>query len=239
MIICSNCSNNFDTNYCPNCGTPARTKRIDKKYVLHEVQHGIFHFEKGFLYTVKELFVHPGHSIRSFIQGERSKHYKPIGFVIVTSIIYSILSHALHYKPDLKIPSGNISKIFDWVGENYNYSNLIEILFIAFTLNWFFRKKGYNYFENLVLLCYLTGFGMLIGVFCLIIAAITKLEIINSHIFTISIIIYTVWAVGQFYNNKYWWTYIKILIAYIVGFLLFMISAILLAVILNTLNIHL
>jgi hypothetical protein len=238
MTTCINCSTNFDSNYCPNCGTSAKIARIDKKFVLHEFQHGILHFEKGFLYTLKELLLSPGHSIRRFIQGNRVKFYKPIGFLIVCSIIYSVLSHKLNPTPAPAIENENIAKVFEWISEHYNYSNIIEILFISLTLKWFFKKTNYNYFENFVLLSYLTGFGMLIGAFLIIVAYLSKLDIFNT-LFPIVAVFYTVWAIGQFYDHNGWGTYLKSFIAYTVGFLLFVVSAILFGVILDTLHVQL
>jgi hypothetical protein len=40
----------------------------------HDVQHGLFHFDKGMYYSAKELYWRPGHSIREFIEGKRVSH---------------------------------------------------------------------------------------------------------------------------------------------------------------------
>ena len=82
MNICKNCSSKFDTKFCPECGTNAVSKRIDKHYFIHELKHGILHLENGFVYTTKELLTNPGNSIRKFIEGERTRHFKPIGLSI-------------------------------------------------------------------------------------------------------------------------------------------------------------
>jgi hypothetical protein len=238
MTTCKNCSEHFDSKYCPFCGTASEIIRIDKHYVLHELQHGILHFEKGFLYTVRELITNPGNSIRNFINGERSKHYKPIGFLIICSIIYSILAKILKHKVKADSPIGNVNRIIIWITENYNYSNLIEIVFIALSLKWFFSKKEVNYFENIVLLCFLTGIGMLINSVSLVFEFITRTSLITKF-FQIITIAYTVWAIGQFYDKHKWTTYLKALLAYILGFVLFIASALIFAITLKVLKIHL
>jgi hypothetical protein len=222
MAICKNCSTNFDTKFCPSCGVPAQVSRIDRRYVLHEIQHAVLHFEKGFLYTIKELITRPGISIREFVQGDRTKHYKPIGFVVVTSLIYIFVMHFLHFNElaatnldKNEIIQGNSEKLFTWVRENYNYSNLISILFSAIALKLFFRKKGYNYFEYLVLLCYLTGIGMLFLTVVIMLLQIVPFKF-GFSIFSYVVIIYMFWGIGQFVGGKAK-TYFKALLAYLIG----------------------
>jgi hypothetical protein len=75
-ITCKNCHQTYTGNYCNNCGQPADTHKINIHYLWHDIQHGLFHFDKGVTYTAKQLFTRPGHSIREFIEGKRVKHIK-------------------------------------------------------------------------------------------------------------------------------------------------------------------
>src|SRR3989304_2063793 len=97
MNTCKKCYLQSVGNYCPDCGTPFHIKRIDKKYILHELEHSILHIENGIFYTIKELIVNPGNTIRNFIKGERDKHFKPLGFLIISSVIYGFVSHYFGY----------------------------------------------------------------------------------------------------------------------------------------------
>jgi len=121
-----------------------------------------------------------------------------------------------------------------WIPEHYNISNLIEIIFISLTMTWFFKKHEFNYFENFVLLSYLTGFGMLFGSVSTIIAYLVKNEIINN-IFPLMALIYTVWGIGQFYHELKWRAYLKAFFAYLLGIFLFIFSFILVGELLNVL----
>ena len=238
MSQCKNCSSSFESRYCPNCGAPAVVKRIDRHYVMHEVQHGIMHLEKGFLFTAKQLILRPGHSIREFIEGGRTKYYKPIGFVIISSIIYTALGHYFDNSTVYPKPEGNINKVILWITTHYSYSNLIEILFISFTLKLLFWKAQYNYFEYIVLNCYLTGQAMLIGCIFMLAAFFTKLPVIHT-VFPVLVIFYMIWAIGQFFNYKNGLTFLKALVAYVLGFFLFYLIAVLFATVLTMLNISL
>jgi len=84
---CKNCNSKVDAEYCSKCGHPTVLKRIDGKYVIHEIEH-LLHFERGILYTIKELLIKPGKNIRNYLSENRSRLVKPIIFFIVTSLIY-------------------------------------------------------------------------------------------------------------------------------------------------------
>jgi Protein of unknown function (DUF3667) len=94
---CLNCNAKLNGRFCSNCGQNSDTHRISFHYLLHDIQHGFLHLDKGFLFTAKELFTRPGSSIREFLQGKRVNHFKPISLVIILAGIYSLLSHLFEF----------------------------------------------------------------------------------------------------------------------------------------------
>ncbi|WP_300977716.1 DUF3667 domain-containing protein, partial [Flavobacterium sp.] len=92
---CKNCNKEVTSKFCPECGQPTTLKRIDGKYIIHEIEH-VLHFERGILYTIRELSTNPGQNIRSYLSQNRSRLVKPILFIIITSLIYTILNHLFH-----------------------------------------------------------------------------------------------------------------------------------------------
>ena len=50
-------------------------ERIDGAYILKEIG-GVLNFEKGILYTIKELFLRPGKAVLEFILYDTLKSYK-------------------------------------------------------------------------------------------------------------------------------------------------------------------
>lgn len=235
---CHHCQADFESKFCPGCGAPAQVHRMDRHYLWHELQHNIFHVEKGFLYTAKELLLHPGHMVQRYIAGDRSRHYKLVSFLIIASVLYTLIDHRLKPHGSEHLLQGNQAMIFQWIAGHYSYSNLIEALFIVLSLQLFFRKSGYNFVETLVLMCYLIGFGMLMGIPFLLLVAITHLTSINS-VFALSVAIYTIWAIGQFYNHRRLISYIKALLAYLLGVFAFMFSALILGFVLTAMHIAL
>lgn len=238
MAVCPSFCSLISTRFCHECGAEAEVRRIDRNYILQETKAVLLSFEKGFFYTAKELAVRPGSLVKCFLSGDRRKLYKPISFVVISSILYTLVSHYLGYQIVSTKKDDNISVIFFWITENYAYSNLIEILFLARTLNWFFKKKGYNYYENIIALCYFTGFSMLIGIVFVIFDSIFKTPLVDV-VFPLIAIAYSIYALAHFYKQHSILTYLKLLVAYLSGFLLFAVSAVLLGKVLEAFKISL
>ena len=227
MSACINCNNELSGKYCSNCGLPVKIKRIDGHYLMHEIEH-VLHFEKGILFTIKELLTRPGQNVRNFIAVDRAKLVKPIIFVIITSLLYSVINHFFHIESGYVTYRGeknSISLIFDWVQDHYGYANIIMGVFIAFWLKLFFRKYGYNFFEILILLCFVMGMGMLIISVFAVLEGLTKFTIMKAS--GVLLILYITWAIGQFFDKTKAVNYFKAFAAYVLGMVTFSLSAIL------------
>ena len=222
MTNCKSCSAVLAGNFCSNCGHPAKTKRIDGHYIMHEIEH-VLHFEKGILYTVKELLIKPGTSVKEFLAENRSRLVKPIIFIIITSLIYTLITHFFHIEEgyiNFSLDKNSaITAISSWIQNHYGYANILMGIFIAFWLKVFFRKHDYNFFETLILLCFIMGMGMLIYAFVALAEGITKIKLMQ--VAGVLGTIYFTWALGQFYDKNKAGSYIKALIAYLLGMLTF------------------
>lgn len=237
---CGHCNTEIAYNYCPQCGHPARLNRIDAHYIQHEVLH-VLHFEKGILYTIKELLLNPGKSVRAFIIENRSRLVKPIIFIILSSLLYTIISHFFHLEEGYisMRDQDNLStnSINTWVQSHYGYANIIMGIFIAFWLRLFFRKSNYNFFEILILLCFVMGMGMLIFSLFAFIEGITSYKTMKFS--AIASLGYCAWAIGDFFNCGHnIGRYFKAFAAYVLGMLTFSIVILLLAVTANLITKH-
>lgn len=228
---CKNCNTEVFQNYCPNCGQPAILKRIDRHYITHEIEH-VLHFERGILYTIRELLTKPGDNVRHYISENRARLVKPIIFIIVTSLIYSLINGFFHIEDGYinyqEIKQTTTGKIFNWVQAHYGYSNIILGIFIAFWVKIFFKSYNYNLFEILILLCFVMGIEMLIFACCALLQGLIKIDIMQYG--GIIGILYFSWAIGQFFDKKLS-NYLKGFAAYMLG----VISAAILAVAIGTL----
>ena len=184
MNSCRNCNEPINGNYCSNCGQPANPQRIDRHYIIHEIADALF-THSGFLYTVKRIFTNPEENIKQYLAGNRSRYVKPVTFVVITALIYTLVSHFFHIdikeyspqQPEIEFPTLNL--LLNWIIDYGGYSHLIIGFFMAFWVKLFFRKSGYNLFEIFVLLCFLLGVVSFCFSFFLIIQGLTHLGIAN------------------------------------------------------------
>lgn len=154
---CLNCNQVVENKFCSFCGQKNSTHRFTWNHLItHDFVHGVFHLDKGILFTLKELFTRPGHSIREYIQGQRTQHYNYFTLFLITVAISNFISHySLTDTLDL-YENKNEMTGFDKV---YNkYDKLILFLNIPFwaLIVWIgFKKSMHNYIECIVLLIYL------------------------------------------------------------------------------------
>jgi len=234
MTNCEVCYTELTSKFCPNCGRPVEIKRIDGHYVAHELQH-LLYFERGFLYTLKELLIRPGQNVREYLLENRNRLVKPIVFIIVTSLIYSLCNHYFHfedgYVQHVDREQSTFSKIFKWVRDNYGYANIIMGIFIALWTKLFFKKEEFNIFEILILICFIMGIGMLIYSVFGIIQSFVSIDLMQ--IAGVLGITYMTWAIGQFYNKRKVINYVKAFFSYILGMLTFTLAIAIIAIIID------
>lgn len=236
---CKNCNTKVNSNYCPNCGQVKNVKRIDGHYIVHEIEH-VLHFERGIFYTIRELTTNPGENIRKYLSENRSRLVKPIIFIIITSLIYTLLNHFFHvedgYVKYHEAKPSTVGSIVKWVQDHYGYANIIMGVFIALWLKLFFRKYNYNFFEILIMLCFVMGMGMLIFSVFVILQGLMHFNVMT--VAGMAGISYSAWAIGHFFDKKKVASYIKALIAYILGMITFWIIPFLLGTIIDLLSKH-
>ena len=229
---------NQDENFRQKEQPSKNIKRIDAHYISHEIQH-LLHFEKGFPLTVKELLLRPGKSVREFLFEDRNKYVKPVIFLIVSSIIFTLITHFFHieysfFNIDKIVPlKGKIrsKEIGEWTNSHLGYTNLIMGVFIGIWIKIFFKKHHYNIFEIIVLLCFVLGTSLIILATLLATFLSIATFLKNSNIIIIFMFIaifsnfaYIIWAVGQFFGEKKFINYIKSALTYILGMLTYIIT---------------
>ena len=219
MNSCKNCKEPVDWDYCPKCRQPVHLKRIDHNYIIQEL--GDFFFaNKGMVYTIKNVLIRPGESVRRFIAEDRYRFVKPITFLFLTSLVYVLVAHifkiSLEDVSPIKMDAAeDVPTTFaNWLLENPRYTFTIAVLFIALWVKIFFRKAGYNFFEIFILMCFVFGITTLMDTVGVIIHALTPLNFTQTSIVGI---IFQIWAIGQFFDRKKVASYAKALLSYLLG----------------------
>jgi len=177
--LCLNCDVQLTGNFCSNCGQSAKVHKINFHFLIHDIQHGLLHLEKGFFYTTKELFTRPGHSIREFLAGKRVNHFKPISFAIILAGVYGIMAHYFEinlFSMSFKVSGDDadattqvkqyIDKISEWISSHYATVTLMKLPLLALGSFLCFFKAGYNYLEHLIVNAFLVGQKLILRIIC-------------------------------------------------------------------------
>lgn len=225
--VCLRCNSKLSGNFCSDCGHPKSLQRIDGKYILSEFTR-VINFDKGILFTVKELLIRPGKNVRDFIHKDRNRLVKPLIFVIICSLVYTIAEQIFHFEDGYANASGfgesATTDIFRWIQNNYGYANILMAVLIALWIKIFFRKYHYNFFEILILLCFVMGIGMLIYTIFGITESLAGVKILR--IGGLLSFVYVAWAIGLFFNKKKKMNYVKGFLSYFLGMLTFFMGAV-------------
>ena len=215
---CRFCETTITSNFCENCGAAQKIQRINATYVINQISD-VLNFEKGFLYTLRELTIRPGAAVKSFINEDRNRLVKPIVFIIVCSLIYSLANQVFGFEDGYVGYSfetkSTTTILFQWVSQNYGYANILMGVLIAWCIKLFFRKSNYNFFEILILLCFTMGVGMLLFAVFGIIDSLISYPIIDKGFFIG--VLYIIWAIANFFGKRKLLNYPKAFFAYFMG----------------------
>jgi hypothetical protein len=155
--ICLNCDSIITDKFCGHCGQKSDTHRITfKHFVFHDILHGVWHFEKGILYTIKEAIMRPGKAALDYIGGKRIRYYNVfylilllIGLNLFINSYYDRLAAA--YLPAYAPIVGVGRTIADFF---IHYTKLLTFSLVPlFAFNSFiiFRRKKLNLSEHFIL----------------------------------------------------------------------------------------
>lgn len=100
---CLNCNETVSQHFCPNCGQKTNTHRITlEHFIKQDILHGVWHFEKGILFTLKEALLRPGKAALDYISGKRIRYYN-VFYLTLLLIGLNIL--LLHFYDNFKTNS--------------------------------------------------------------------------------------------------------------------------------------
>jgi hypothetical protein len=212
---CKNCNEIITGNFCINCGQK-KYKRIDRKYVLEEIEYTFLHVNRGLLYSAKSILKNPGKTAREYIDGNRVNHYKPILLAFVLSGISTFLSFKVIGLKEIMSDALSKQPVNAQFMNNYmsflsNYSSILSVAmipFFAFTTKIAFRRWGHNYYEHVVMNAYFLSFYTLLNIIFLYPVLFFLRHGDSSVIMTVTqcfmllIPFLLVWFFKEFYNDK-------------------------------------
>lgn len=205
---CLNCKSEVSNNYCPQCGQKTSTHRYSIKHFLeHDLIHGVWHVDKGILFTLKELFTRPGHSVREYIEGKRVNYFSFVTLILLILTLSAMLAPYVHVKASDLVPKQSqaiMNSLENFMSAHPKLVLIISIpIYSLFSFLWF-RKSGINYSEHLVLNSYRIIPELVIG---LIISAITIfytntsiLAVLYLGFLSLFSFLYSIWFYYQFFS---------------------------------------
>jgi len=96
MIVCKNCGDSFEGNYCNHCGEQVVSEAdFTVQSLVRQAMGAITSVDSKLLRTLKLLLFYPGELTVKFIIGVRVYYMRPFQILIVSNIIfYIVLSEA-------------------------------------------------------------------------------------------------------------------------------------------------
>lgn len=211
MITCKNCNNQFEGNFCNNCGQSADTQRLDFKFLLKNLRKNFLHyFHKGIFYTSRQLFTRPGQSIREYIEGKRVNHFEPIALLLAFAAFYGVLYHTFGINLFSGISDSavdgklDLRSVGNWIADHFAIVNLLFVPVYSIGSYLSFRKQGYNFYEHIYLNTFLASQRLLIRIVTfplLVILDGTENIFLFRDLLILADIILMVWSYTQFFNK--------------------------------------
>ncbi len=175
---CKNCSTAFEGNFCPNCSQKVMHGRFTIKQILRDLFQMITNLEKGFWYTMKELFVRPDQVIKEYLSGVTVKYYNPFRFYFIIIAVSALLQVWLGvfdlqqatiretFNPNMT--EEELQRQLAYMENVKKFLNIIPLVVLPFIATFFyliFRKQGWNFAEHLISATYIYAQTAIIGLF--------------------------------------------------------------------------
>lgn len=242
---CINCGTPLEGNFCSNCGQRRIVKRLSIKTFFEDYLSRLFGMDTNFLRTLRDLTISPGQVGNTFVGGNRVKYIGPVGYFFLIStffiLSFSLLGIDVKYfmtqasdsivaMPSAEPQQENLqSSLMGVLSRNLKILQFLIIPFIALWGMVFFKKAKMNFFEHSVNALYIQGhllFLKMIGVF------VFKWNgfVINPYLIVVDVP-YFIWSCFGFYELKGVKNVFKAGLLYLISFLSFLISIMVITII--------
>jgi hypothetical protein len=151
---CLNCEEPVSKKFCPNCGQKTNTHRITfKHFVTHDILHGVWHIDRGILFTLKEALLRPGKAALDYISGKRVRYYNVFYLTLLIIGLNLFINHffdILNKKYSIESYSSN-SKM-DSILTDYAKLFILSIIpLLAINSYVIYKKRKLNLSEHFII----------------------------------------------------------------------------------------
>lgn len=220
-------THNERADSCDQCGRSISTRPITLKTLFGDALNVLFNFEKGFLFTLKELTMRPAGVISNYLEGrDRHRYYNPFRYAFVIITLSTVIFAWAGYFDDLGRASQTAPADEQLIGIETvkDYSNFFVLPLIPFCslLTWlFFRRK--NLAEHLVINFFFFGHTALLGFPQILIYLLAPSSAIYlSMLSSVVLVSYLMIAYRLVFSRSWIASFLLTVVSLLLGFLLFM-----------------
>jgi hypothetical protein len=109
MTTCKNCGYTFEGKYCSHCRQEAHTERLTLREIGRQIRNASVDVDRGLLFTIRELFLRPGVTLRNYLEGKRVNYSNPFFFVLLAAGFASLLF--MTFDVSLPVQAINLERI--------------------------------------------------------------------------------------------------------------------------------
>lgn len=117
---------------------------------MHDLLHGVWHLEKGILFTLKEAFIRPGQAALDYIAGKRIRYYNVFYLSLLLIGLNIIVVHFLQKFRATENLNASTDPTYEFLARNVKFAVLAIVPLLALNAILFFRKLKLNLAEHLV-----------------------------------------------------------------------------------------
>ncbi len=164
---CKNCGHRYSGVFCPGCGQRFIDNRITLKDSINAFFAMVINVDRGLWYTTRKLTTQPAKVLRDYLNGITVPYFHPFRFLFLWLTLQVFLMVSTGYMERVQ---HQLSGYFGDQPYNavqlevmhfiYSYMHIlltVSIPLLALCTFLFFRKKGYNYAEHMVIGAFLCG----------------------------------------------------------------------------------
>ena len=215
---CKNCNTTLVGDFCHNCGQKSATRRITLKSLFRDLSHAFTSADKGIIYTILQLYRHPGEMIRLYISGRRVRFFPPFTLMLILTGLYGLINHFTPIEhvtaeqidaigAESNVHLGLWSSIIEWVSNSETFMTLFMLPFSALAIKWMFNgisRIKYNFAEYLYIAAYICSQRLIVRILMLAIPFIWNEEIYDSvlGIMNYVYIIFITWTTKELFSIK-------------------------------------
>ncbi|MCU0420020.1 MAG: DUF3667 domain-containing protein [Cyclobacteriaceae bacterium] len=235
---CQNCGTSIRGKFCTECGQRTTVKRLTWRDGWNDFWSRVYGFDGMFPRTLRDLTLRPGKAAREYINGVRVKYYGPVGYLFLMVTLFLLVASMLGISMaeffgsqqagmGMEQSEGQAKfnkMLFEAISENMRLFSFCLIPFITLMAMLFFRKSKLNFLEHSVMPLYLSGHIYWLSIITLFVFKITgQLYQLNMLGLLASLLMFG-FGYSQLisYQGKVK-AFIKGVLAYLFGYLLFVI----------------